>query len=70
MLVHGKDDQRVPYAHFKAMSEALTKAGRPPEVLVKDAEAHGFYKEENRIELYQKMEAFLDKHIGAKAATK
>ncbi len=70
LLVHGKDDQRCPFAQFKMMRDGLEKAGTPLEVLVKDAEAHGFYKEENRIELYQKMEAFLDKHIGAKAATK
>lgn len=67
MLVHGKDDQRVPLIHYKAMSEALERQGRPPESLVKDAEGHGFYKEANRIELYEKMEAFLDRHIGAKA---
>jgi dipeptidyl aminopeptidase/acylaminoacyl peptidase len=70
MLIAGKDDQRVPIAHFNVMESALKKAGRPAETLVKDAEGHGFYKEENRIELYEKMEAFLDKHIGAKAASK
>ncbi len=64
MLVHGKDDQRVPLIHYKVMSEALERAGRPPVSLVKDAEGHGFYKEENRIELYEKMEQFLDQHIG------
>ena len=65
--MHGKDDQRVPMAHFNAMSEALKKVGRPAQILVKDAEGHGFYNEENRIELYEKMEAFLDQHIGTKS---
>jgi dipeptidyl aminopeptidase/acylaminoacyl peptidase len=69
MLVHGKDDQRVPLVHYKVMSEALERAGRPAESLVKDAEGHGFYKEENRIELYEKMEAFLAKHIGKSNAS-
>lgn len=67
MLVHGKDDQRVPLVHYKVMSDALERAGRPPVSLVKDAEGHGFYKEENRIELYEKMEQFLDQHIGKAA---
>lgn len=67
MLVHGKDDQRCPYAHYKMMLDGLERSGSPVTSLVKDAEAHGFYKEENRIELYEKMEAFLDKHIGAKS---
>jgi dipeptidyl aminopeptidase/acylaminoacyl peptidase len=70
LLIHGKDDRRVPLIHFKVMSEALKKAGRPPETLVKDAEGHGFYAEDNRIELYEKLEAFLDRHIGAAAAAK
>jgi dipeptidyl aminopeptidase/acylaminoacyl peptidase len=64
MLVHGKDDQRCPYAHFKMMLDGLKDAGTPVTSLVKDAEGHGFYKEENRIELYEKMEDFLDQHIG------
>lgn len=67
MLIHGKDDQRVPLIHYKAMSEALERAGRPPVSLVKDAEGHGFYKEANRIELYDKMQQFLDQHIGKAA---
>ncbi|MBP6077630.1 MAG: S9 family peptidase [Xanthomonadales bacterium] len=67
MLVHGKDDHRCPYAHYKMMLDGLKEAGTPVTSLVKDAEGHGFYKEENRIELYEKMEAFLDEHIGAKS---
>ena len=67
MLIHGRDDQRCPFAHYKMMADGLEQAGNPAVSLVRDAEAHGFYKEENRIELYQKMEAFLDQHIGTKA---
>lgn len=67
LLVAGKEDVRAPMAHTHAMAEALKKAGTPVEVMAKGGEAHGFYKEANRIELYEKMEAFLDRHIGAKA---
>jgi dipeptidyl aminopeptidase/acylaminoacyl peptidase len=67
LLVAGKEDIRAPMAHTDAMASALKKAGTPVEVMAKGGEAHGFYKEENRIELYDKMEAFLDKHIGAKS---
>lgn len=70
LLIHGKDDRRVPLIHFKVMSEALKKAGRPAETLLKDAEGHGFYAEENRIELYEKLESFLSRHIGAGTAVK
>lgn len=67
MLVAGKEDIRAPLAHTNAMADALKKAGTPVDVMVKGGEAHGFYKEENRVELYEKMEAFLDKHIGNKS---
>jgi dipeptidyl aminopeptidase/acylaminoacyl peptidase len=70
LLIHGKDDRRVPLVHFKVMSVALKKARRPPEILVKDAEGHGFYAEDNRIELYERLEAFLGRHIGTATATK
>ena len=42
MLVHGKDDQRCPYAHFKMMLDGLKDAGTPVTSLVKDAEGHGW----------------------------
>jgi dipeptidyl aminopeptidase/acylaminoacyl peptidase len=35
--------------------------------MVVAGEGHGFYKPENRAELYRRVEAFLDKHIGPNA---
>jgi len=64
LLIHGKVDHRVPIAHLDALESALKNAGRPPETLVKSAEAHGFYSVDNRIELYDTLERFLAKHIG------
>ncbi|MBK6728057.1 MAG: S9 family peptidase [Xanthomonadales bacterium] len=66
-LVAGKDDIRAPVAHTDAMAKALKQAGTPVEVMIKAGEAHGFYDEKNRIELYDRLEAFLDQHIGKKA---
>ncbi len=70
LLIHGKEDRRVPLIHYKVMADALKKAGRPAESLVKDSEGHGFYAEDNRIELYEKLDAFLTKHTGKPAAAK
>jgi len=67
MLIHGGEDFRVPQKHADRMREALTKAGNPPEWLVKRSEGHGFYVTENRIELYTKLLAFFDRHIGENA---
>lgn len=64
MLVHGKADDNVRMNQFRAMEAALKKIGQPPEVFLGDGEGHGFSNPENIAELYRRMEAFLDKHIG------
>lgn len=66
-LVQGAIDQRVPMAQFNALKNAFSTAGVPVETMVAQGEGHGFYKPVNRAELYQRMEAFLSKHIGAGA---
>ena len=69
MLVQGAKDVRVPISHYELLKDRLTEAGNPPEVtIVEKKEAHGFYDLDNNINLYTKMEAFLDKHIGDDAA--
>lgn len=66
MLVQGAKDQRVPISQYNLLRERLEAAGRPPEVTIVEAkEGHGFYDFDNQVNLYTKMEAFLDKHIGA-----
>ncbi|KGQ19635.1 Peptidase S9, prolyl oligopeptidase [Lysobacter dokdonensis DS-58] len=67
MLVHGKADNTADFNQFKVMSAALKNIGRPAEEMVVEGEGHGFVKPENVAELYRRMEAFLDKHIGAKS---
>jgi len=52
-----------------ATSAIVRKSGRceknkPCEWLVKPNQGHGFYLPENRLELFQRMITFLDKHIG------
>lgn len=64
-LVHGKKDQRVPIDHFDKLVNALDKADKKFITLTKPLEAHGFYDEENRFELYNKMLEFFDEHIGS-----
>jgi dipeptidyl aminopeptidase/acylaminoacyl peptidase len=64
-LVHGGKDERVPIEQAEFLIKQLDRRNYPYELLVKDKEGHGFYKEEHRLELYQKMLLFLDKHIGS-----
>jgi dipeptidyl aminopeptidase/acylaminoacyl peptidase len=65
-IAAGAMDERVPFAHAKAMSSALEKAGKKPEYMVKLREGHGYYDPENRLELYRGMLKFLDQHIGTR----
>jgi len=64
-IAAGGADDRVPKAHAERLHAALEKAGKPVELLIKTTEGHGYYDQENQIELYQKMLAFMDAHIGA-----
>jgi dienelactone hydrolase len=67
LLIHGEEDQRVPFAQAKAMRAALEAAHKPYQWLSKSGEGHGFYTEQNNVELYSTLQAFLDKYIGDKA---
>lgn len=64
LIIHGKDDPRVPYQNATELRTALDKAGKPYEWLVRDKEQHGFYSEANNLAFYQTLEAFLNKYIG------
>ena len=63
-IVVGMDDVRAHPDHSKALRDALARAGKEHEWLAKDYEGHGFFKEANNRELYTKMLAFFEKHIG------
>lgn len=62
LLIHGKSDYTAPFSQFNAATAALSHAGKTYETLVKPNEGHGFYKEANRAEAYDRMRAFLLKY--------
>lgn len=64
MLIHGKLDERAPFAHAVAMRKALTEAGNPPAWLVENREGHGFRDEDNRLAMYTALLEFFDENIG------
>lgn len=64
LLVHGEKDKVAPVEHAELMRAALIKAGRPPEWMVAPTEGHGFYDTRNVTAFYEKLEAFLARHIG------
>ncbi|WP_233590171.1 S9 family peptidase [Dyella dinghuensis] len=64
LLIHGEADERAPFAQAKAMRAALEAAHKPYEWLTKPNEGHGFYKEENVVDMYNHVQSFLEKNIG------
>jgi dipeptidyl aminopeptidase/acylaminoacyl peptidase len=66
MIVQGAKDPRVVKQHATDLRDALEDRGielSDDEWIMKNDEGHGFRKEENRIELYTKMEKFLAKNL-------
>lgn len=70
MLIAGGEDNRAPPVHSENLRSELKKNGIDVDWLYKSNEGHGFYKQENRIELYDRVLAFLDASIGAKGGTR
>jgi dipeptidyl aminopeptidase/acylaminoacyl peptidase len=66
-LAHGGKDERAHPEHYRRLKAALDKAGKPYEDLWKENEGHGFLNVDNRVELYDKLAAFLARHIGTGA---
>jgi dipeptidyl aminopeptidase/acylaminoacyl peptidase len=63
LVAQGYNDPRVNHAEAEQIVDALKAKGSPVEYLVKMDEGHGFQNPENRIEFYEKMEAFLKSHL-------
>ena len=65
LIAHGKDDPRVPYQNATDLRAALDKANKPYQWLAEPKELHGFFSEQHNEELFNMMQAFLAKYLGA-----
>ncbi len=63
MVAQGAKDPRVNIEESNQIVAALRKRGIDVPYLVKENEGHGFHNEENRFEMYEAMEGFLEKHL-------
>jgi dipeptidyl aminopeptidase/acylaminoacyl peptidase len=62
LLIHGKDDTRVPIQQSEAMAAALKRAHKPYEFVVLPKEDHFLSREETRIAMLKATVAFVEKY--------
>ena len=60
-------DVRVVVGHAERLRAALDKIGKSYEWMLKEEEGHGFYAMDSRVDLYEGMLEFFDRHIGPDA---
>ena len=65
MVIHGKNDPRVPVGEAEQIVERVKKNGGAVEYLLYEDEGHGLAKLKNRLDAYPKIAAFLDRYIGS-----
>ena len=63
MLIHGGNDKVTELNQAVMMRDALSKTGRTPEWILEKDEGHGFYDAKRQQAFYERLEAFLAKHL-------
>jgi dipeptidyl aminopeptidase/acylaminoacyl peptidase len=64
MVVHGKNDPRVPVGEAEQIVDRVQGNGGTVEYLLYEDEGHGLARLKNRLDAYPKIAAFLDRHLG------
>lgn len=63
LLAFGESDLRVPIAHGERLRAALREAGRPPEWVSYENEAHSWRMQSTQVDFAKRVEKFLGKHL-------
>jgi dipeptidyl aminopeptidase/acylaminoacyl peptidase len=63
LVIHGQLDDRVSIEHYKRLTNALERAGKDFDFLVKQYAGYGYHAEANQIELYRKIQPFLARYL-------
>ena len=62
LLVHGKEDRRVPIKQSRELAEKLKKAGKDVRYVEQKLGDHHFSRQEDRLQFLTELEAFLKQH--------
>ncbi len=63
MIIHGRNDPRVPVSEAEQMYDAIIANGGISELHIYEDEGHGISKQKNRLDIYPKIVKFLDKNV-------
>ena len=63
LIMHGEADVRAPYKQYVLAVDILKKTGKTFESKSYPNEPHGFRVPANRIDMYQRLEAFFDRYL-------
>jgi dipeptidyl aminopeptidase/acylaminoacyl peptidase len=63
MVIHGANDPRVPVSQAEQIVEALQARGGEVEYLRYEDEGHGIQRLANRLDMWPKVSAFLERHL-------
>lgn len=63
LIMHGEADVRAPFKQYQLAVDILKKTGKTYESKSYPGEPHGFRNPANRLDMYQRLEAFLDKYL-------
>jgi dipeptidyl aminopeptidase/acylaminoacyl peptidase len=63
LIAHGAQDKRVPIAHAARFHSAVKARNPGVEYVVYPEEGHGWRREEDSIDFWTRVEAFLDKNL-------
>ena len=65
LVLHGRNDPRVPVGEAEQIAAALRRLGRPVELLVFEDEGHGIVRRENQVTAWGRAAAFFESHLGS-----
>ena len=68
LVLHGEDDPVVPVGQSRVLVERMRAAGGTVELVVYPGEGHGFRRREHQVDEYQRIAAFLTRHVASATA--
>jgi acetyl esterase/lipase len=63
LVIHGRNDPRVPVSEAKQLTESLKTQGVPCQLLIYENEGHGLTRLENQLDAYPRAIEFLDQAL-------